>query len=1038
MGMPRSVLIALGLLLALVVGYIDYVTGPEISLAILYLLPVVLVTWFGSRALAMAMSVFSAAVWLTVDRWWPPPYSYPLIPYWNALVRLGFFLTVAFLLRAVRDMTRSLGATIEKRTAALTAEVADRRRTEAALRESEARFASAFEHAPIGMALVQIDGRMLRVNRALCQMLGYSEAALLGMNVMDITHADDLQTTADHARQLIERTLDAWHLEKRLRHADGHWVWALASSSLVWDAEGAPVYVISQVQNITDQKRAAEALRRSEQHFRALIENAQDLVAILDRDGTVRYASPSHHRILGYEADHVIGANAFQLAHPDDVPSLMQHLSSLLETPGTAVPLEFRFRHRDGSWHDLEVLARNLLDDPAVGGLVINSRDVTERKQVEVARRDSEERYRRLTENAHDLIAEIGMDGRILYASPNHSDVLGYDCSELMGLATLALIHPDDLAGIMAVMGDEHAQAVFRFRHKSGEWRWLEGTGRAFQSATGERRGVVISRDITARRQAEDKLIASENRLRSIIAAEPECVKIIAPDGTVLEMNPAGLAMIEARSPDQVVGKSVYPLISPEYRDAFRQITAQTCAGQPGTLEFKMRSLRGAERWADTRTVPLRDERNRIVGALGVTRDITARKRAEAAQRDEARILAALARIGHELMASLATPALLDRLCCVTAEVLECDVSYTLFLQSEDDVFRPIAGYGATTEERQIAQVMRVPRAAMAGLLAKLATDDVASVGTIPSDLLSGAEQQRLGVGLALCMALRRGAELIGLQVALSRDRRTGFSDIDARIARGLAQVASVALEHARVVQELERANRLKSDFVATMSHELRTPLSVIIGYTDLLADGAFGALQAEQIETVHRVGISARELLELINATLDLSRLEAGRVLLEYRQVVLPEVIHQLDDETRELQERSGLQFVWQVAPDLPAIHTDPVKLKLVLKNLIGNAVKFTDAGSITVRAQAQNGNVEIAVADTGIGIPAEALPIIFEPFRQADSSNTRRHGGVGLGLYIVRRLVELLGGTVAVDSQVGRGSTFFVSLPAHSEREA
>ncbi len=405
-------------------------------------------------------------------------------------------------------------------------------------------------------------------------------------------------------------------------------------------------------------------------------------------------------------------------------------------------------------------------------------------------------------------------------------------------------------------------------------------------------------------------------------------------------------------------------------------------------------------------------------------------------QQEEGKISKALARVGRELIGTLDTPGFLDRLCQVTTEVLGCDASHTLLWHADEDVFRPIAGHGAAPDEQEAARVMKVPRAMMSVLLARLEHDDVAQVGTIPPELLSKPEQERFGVLLTLCMALRRGTELIGLQTALSRNRRTPFTETERRIARGIAQAASLALEHARVVNELAQANRLKSEFVATMSHELRTPINVITGYTDLMLEGSFGTLNPEQVDTLQRVQASARELLALINSTLDVSRLEAGRMEMELADADLAHLVDEIDSETRGLQERSSLSFLWRVSPGL-RVHTDPAKLKLVLKNLIGNAIKFTDAGSVTLEAAADGDGVEITVADTGIGIAPDVVPIIFEPFRQADSSNTRRHGGVGLGLYIVRRLLDMLGGSVTVESEVGRGSTFRVRLPIARDPE-
>jgi hypothetical protein len=213
------------------------------------------------------------------------------------------------------------------------------------------------------------------------------------------------------------------------------------------------------------------------------------------------------------------------------------------------------------------------------------------------------------------------------------------------------------------------------------------------------------------------------------------------------------------------------------------------------------------------------------------------------------------------------------------------------------------------------------------------------------------------------------------------------------------------------------------------VSHELRTPLISVIGYNDLLLDGVAGKLTEDQLDALRKIDKNSKKLLELINAMLDLSRLEAKSV--EIKEFSVSDLIKEVESETKSLQERSGLNFVWKVEPELPTLRTDPGKLKVVLKNLVSNALRFTEKGSVAVDAHRQNGGVEISVIDTGIGIPPEALLIIFEPFRQIESPLTRQHGGTGLGLYIAKRLLEILGGTIKAESEVGRGSTFRVWIP-------
>jgi len=218
------------------------------------------------------------------------------------------------------------------------------------------------------------------------------------------------------------------------------------------------------------------------------------------------------------------------------------------------------------------------------------------------------------------------------------------------------------------------------------------------------------------------------------------------------------------------------------------------------------------------------------------------------------------------------------------------------------------------------------------------------------------------------------------------------------------------------------------------MSHELRTPLNVILGYTDLLLEETFDNLSEELAHPLRRIYSNARELLDLINAVLDVSRLEAGRLSISVKEVQVPALLEDLKAEAQALYQRSGLHFGWDVEAGLAPIRTDPEKLKVVLRNLISNAVKFTPQGNIAVQASAKSGGIEVSVTDTGIGIPPEAMAIIFEPSSQVESSAARQYNGAGLGLHLVKRLLDLLGGAVAVESEVGHGSTFRVWVPRES----
>jgi signal transduction histidine kinase len=422
-----------------------------------------------------------------------------------------------------------------------------------------------------------------------------------------------------------------------------------------------------------------------------------------------------------------------------------------------------------------------------------------------------------------------------------------------------------------------------------------------------------------------------------------------------------------------------------------------------------------------------------VIQALQEKRTRAEKRQAEERIQSEAQIALALARVGQGLIASLDTPTILDRLCHLVSEVLQCESSHTLLWRPQDNAFVSVACWGSTPEQWEALRLLRASREDFTDILIRLENEDVIWQQTEGAkDLFSRGFLHQLGVTDCLWMALRRGGEVIGFQTATYRAGEPCLRPRRERIGRGVTQLASLALDNARLLEQAERANRIKSDFLSMMSHELRTPLHVIMGYNSLLLEDQFDPVTPAQTDILLRMERNANQLLGLITATLDMSRLEAGRVPLTLEAVEVSQYVRELVRETEDqLRGKTDLCLKWQAASGLPVLHTDPTKLKIVLKNLLGNAIKFTDEGVVTLTVSPQGNGIEFCVSDTGIGIAPEVMPHIFEMFRQGDASTTRRHGGVGLGLYVVRQLLELLGGRIAVESKAGRGSTFRAWIP-------
>ncbi len=234
---------------------------------------------------------------------------------------------------------------------------------------------------------------------------------------------------------------------------------------------------------------------------------------------------------------------------------------------------------------------------------------------------------------------------------------------------------------------------------------------------------------------------------------------------------------------------------------------------------------------------------------------------------------------------------------------------------------------------------------------------------------------------------------------------------------------------HRELIARLEESDRMRAAFVATLSHELRSPINVILGYHDLLTEGVFGPVSRNQLDVIERIGQAAKQLLELVTSTLEVSRVQAGRTPLNLQLIHPSALLTQIRSETLEIQAKEGLQVEWEVPDGLPPVYTDAAKVKVIVKNLLSNALKYTERGVVKIAAAEARQGVEIRVSDTGYGIPPEALPHVFEPFRQFHTQSGS--GGAGLGLYLVRLFSDLIGAQLSVESEVGKGSTFTVCIP-------
>jgi signal transduction histidine kinase len=404
---------------------------------------------------------------------------------------------------------------------------------------------------------------------------------------------------------------------------------------------------------------------------------------------------------------------------------------------------------------------------------------------------------------------------------------------------------------------------------------------------------------------------------------------------------------------------------------------------------------------------------------------------ANALQQREQEFSNALLEVGRALNTTIADPDAMDKdLARETQRALDAGW-VALYRRAENqDMFRAVAVYGAEDEISGELFALNFDAASTPDLFESLRLFEAGArneLSLLPEPLL-----HRWGVREALTQPILRGDRIIGFLVCAYC--AAGNSDAAARqrLLRAIANSAAVAFENARLVQEARSANEIKSEFVSTLSHELRTPLNVILGYTDILLDGIVRPVEPDEADPLRRIRDQAIQLNEMVQEMLDLNRLEARVVEIAREEFTLGELFDGLKRNVPTSWRKDGVDLDWHAVDTDLIFRTDRGKVERILRNLVHNALKFTEQGSVRVEAEAVNatGHVRFSVTDSGPGILEEDRPFIFEMFRQGGSVSARG-GGVGLGLFIVKRLVDLLGGEIAVDSHRGAGTKFTISLP-------
>jgi len=878
-------------------------------------------------------------------------------------------------------------------------DITESRRTQEALRQSEERFRIMADSCPAGIWVTDAQGVTRFINRAYREFCGLTSEQAQRDEGQLLLHPDDAAGYAGTFRRAV-RDRTPFKAEARFRRSDGEWRWVELHAEPRFSPGGEYLGHVGASKDITERKRAQNALRESEERFRIMADSCPTGIWVTDEQGGTRFINRRYREFCGVTSEQV-EPNAWQSRiHPDD---RLEFVGAFQRALKERAPFRNEGRHRraDGEWRWVESYAvPRISSGGEFLGFVGTSKDITERKRAQNALRESEERFRIMADGCPAALWVTNAQGGTQFLNREVKEFFGASREHLERGEWQFLVHPDDLpefaaAFQRAVRERGPFRAEVRFRHADGTWRWFTTHAEPRVSADGEFLGHVgLSFDITERKRAEQALRESEERFRNMADGCPEAMWVTNADGSNNFLNRA-CREFSGTNYEQVVKGNWRSMVHPE--DAEEYLGAIQRAVREHTNfkgEARLRRADGEWRWGVTHAVPRFSQSSEYLGHIGLSLDITERKQAEQALRTSEEKFRQLAENIREVFWMM-DPA--------SGKFLYVGPAYEqVWGRTCDSVYQNPASWLAAIHPDDLERSRRLFASQMQG-------EPVENEYRIRTP--DGEEKWIRSRAFPVRDEGGKLIRVVGIAEDITERKRYEAELIEAR-------------------EGADAANRAKSCFLANMSHEIRTPMNGVIGMLQLLA---LTDLSKEQRHYAAVAESSGQALLALIDQILDLSRIEARKATLENRSFNLRDVIEEVVQLLSVQANAKGLPVHCYISPEIPPLVVgDAHRLRQVLTNLTANAVKFTERGVVALDAAMEsqgNGSatVRFTVTDTGIGIRQSQAAALFSPFTQADVSTTRKYGGTGLGLAISKQIVEMMGGTIGVDSREGRGSAFW-----------
>jgi PAS domain S-box-containing protein len=875
------------------------------------------------------------------------------------------------------------------------------------------RYEAIFSSTGAGIALVSTEGIILECNPALENMLEYEPGELCGKSAKMLTHPDDYGKNYQSTISIPEGQKNK-RIEKRYITKNGKIIWGDLNISAVYENNEISFYT-ALVIDISTRKTIEKELLKNKERFKAVTDNSFDIINIIDQEGTILYESKAVLRILGYKQNQRIGKSIFEYIYPDDIQSVKKAIKTVAEKPNAISTGEYRIKHADGSWRKIEASGQNLISNPDIKGIVINSRDISQRRKAELDLSESRELLDLFFYESREGFFFMMMDEPITWnKDTDKAKTLDY----VFENQKITKINDAMLAQYAAKREDFLGltpNELFEHDIEQGKRTWTKmfDTGRLSIDTTEKRfdgtdviitgnyiclydsKGRItghfgVQQDVTRQRLAKQALKESEQKYRLLTENMLDLVALHEPDGTYTFLSPSVQEMLGYR-PEELVGTNPYDLIHPEDKERIRESSHKEALKDKDveSVKFRIKSKIGEYRWFETKTKPIKDNKNKIIQLQTISSDITRLKETQDA----------LTRFRTAIDNSSEQVFLLkqDNLQFIDVNQTACkELKYS---KKELLNMRACDIKPNYTEEQLKAEIQKL------------------------------TEEDNKGATISTVHETKNG-ENIPVEVRLRKFNLSG-NEIVVAIARDISERKQAELQLQDLIQKLKASNAEKDKFFNIIAHDLRSPFNTILGFSSLLANKIENYDTAKIKKLADALHGTAKNTFALTENLLEWARAQRGKTPFEPTENNLQNTFTETVSLFTEQAQKKGVELK-QIHNKELRFEYDNNMISTILRNLISNALKYTEQGdTVTIHAKTTAENVFIFVEDTGIGMNEKTQKTLFKMGESQSRPGTHGERGTGFGLMICKEFTEKHKGSITVESNPGEGSVFTVKLP-------